>query len=98
MPTVKRSSALCLLASTFTLASCAPTRQGSATAVSSATLRDNVKTIVVVYAENRSFDNLFGKFPGANGIATVLTPAPCAELVIPIVSIVSFAGAAMLAA
>ncbi|TMH14896.1 MAG: acid phosphatase, partial [Betaproteobacteria bacterium] len=25
--------------------------------------------IVVVYAENRSFDNLYGMFPGANGIA-----------------------------
>jgi acid phosphatase len=31
-----------------------------------------VKTIVVIYAENRSFDNLFGKFPGANGISAVL--------------------------
>lgn len=27
-------------------------------------LRDNVKTIVVIYAENRSFNNLFGNFPG----------------------------------
>jgi len=25
--------------------------------------------ILVVYAENRSFDNLYGLFPGANGIA-----------------------------
>jgi acid phosphatase len=37
-----------------------------------ATLRDSVRNIVVIYAENRSFDNLFGKFPGANGISTVL--------------------------
>jgi acid phosphatase len=29
----------------------------------------NIKTIVVVYAENRSFDHLYGFFPGANGIA-----------------------------
>jgi len=28
-----------------------------------------IKTIVVIYAENRSFDHLFGFFPGANGIA-----------------------------
>ncbi|MCC2109632.1 MAG: acid phosphatase, partial [Hyphomicrobiales bacterium] len=28
-----------------------------------------IKTIVVIYAENRSFDNLYGLFPGANGIA-----------------------------
>ncbi|PLZ01409.1 acid phosphatase [Burkholderia sp. WAC0059] len=27
-------------------------------------LRENVKTIVVIYAENRSFNNLFGDFPG----------------------------------
>src|SRR6185437_13352212 len=25
--------------------------------------------IIVIYAENRSFDNLYGLFPGANGIA-----------------------------
>jgi len=30
-------------------------------------LRD-VQTIVVIYAENRSFDNLFGTYPGANGL------------------------------
>jgi acid phosphatase len=28
-----------------------------------------VETIVVIYAENRSFDHLYGLFPGANGIA-----------------------------
>jgi len=28
----------------------------------------NIETIVVIYAENRSFDNLYGMFPGANGI------------------------------
>ncbi len=31
-------------------------------------LQNKVKNIVVIYAENRSFDNLFGTFPGANGI------------------------------
>src|SRR6266850_5471078 len=29
----------------------------------------NIKTIVVIYAENRSFDHLYGLFPGANGLA-----------------------------
>ncbi|HVT37078.1 MAG TPA: acid phosphatase [Nevskiaceae bacterium] len=29
-----------------------------------------VKNIVVIYAENRSFDALFGNFPGANGVPT----------------------------
>jgi phospholipase C len=28
-----------------------------------------IKTIVVIYAENRSFDHLYGSFPGASGIA-----------------------------
>ncbi|PXW16860.1 acid phosphatase [Paraburkholderia caballeronis] len=27
-----------------------------------------IKNIVVIYAENRSFDNLYGTFPGANGL------------------------------
>lgn len=30
---------------------------------------DRIEHIVVIYAENRSFDNLYGLFPGANGIA-----------------------------
>ncbi len=30
---------------------------------------DNIDTVVVIYAENRSFDHLYGLFPGANGIA-----------------------------
>jgi acid phosphatase len=30
-----------------------------------------IDTIVVLYAENRSFDNLYGHFPGANGLANV---------------------------
>ncbi len=30
-----------------------------------------IETIVVIYAENRSFDNLYGHFPGANGLDNV---------------------------
>jgi phospholipase C len=30
---------------------------------------ENIKTIVVIYGENRSFDHMYGFFPGANGIA-----------------------------
>lgn len=33
---------------------------------------DKIRHIVVIYAENRSFDNLYGMFPGANGIANAL--------------------------
>ena len=29
---------------------------------------DKIETVVVIYAENRSFDNLYGYFPGANGL------------------------------
>jgi len=29
----------------------------------------NIEHVVVIYAENRSFDNLYGLFPGADGIA-----------------------------
>src|SRR5882757_9039378 len=32
---------------------------------------DKIDTVVVVYAENRSFDNLYGGFPGANGLSNV---------------------------
>ncbi len=32
-----------------------------------------IETVVVLYSENRSFDNLYGHFPGANGLAN-LTP------------------------
>jgi acid phosphatase len=35
---------------------------------------EGIETIVVIYAENRSFDNLYGSFPGANGLSQV-TPA-----------------------
>lgn len=30
---------------------------------------DKIQNVVVIYAENHSFDNLFGTFPGANGIS-----------------------------
>jgi acid phosphatase len=32
---------------------------------------DRITNIVVIYAENRSFDNLYGSFPGANSLANV---------------------------
>lgn len=37
-------------------------------------LRDNVKTVVVIYAENRSFNNLFGNFPGVEQPLASLKP------------------------
>ena len=35
-------------------------------------LKSKVQNIVVIYAENRSFDNLYGNFAGANGLSTVV--------------------------
>lgn len=35
---------------------------------------ESIEHIIVIYAENRSFDHLYGLFPGANGIAQA-TPA-----------------------
>ena len=39
--------------------------------VSQAAGLDDVKHIIVIYLENRSFDNLYGSFPGADGLANV---------------------------
>jgi acid phosphatase len=35
-------------------------------------LRDKVQTVVVIYAENRAFDNLYGNFPGASGLSDLM--------------------------
>ena len=51
---------------------------GWAGEVSGAGIED-IATIVVIYAENRSFDNLYGSFPGANGLSRV-TPADYTQL------------------
>jgi acid phosphatase len=45
------------------LAGCAAQQATHGTAL------DEVQTIVVIYAENHSFDNMYGMFPGANGVA-----------------------------
>ena len=39
------------------------------TAAQTARSIDDIDTVVVIFAENRSFDNLYGNFPGANGLA-----------------------------
>src|SRR5438093_9495456 len=44
------------------LIGCTPTRTSSAGL-------DRIDHIIIIYAENRSFDNLYGLFPGADGIA-----------------------------
>jgi len=32
-------------------------------------LTNKIKYVIIIYPENRSFDSLYGKFPGANGLA-----------------------------
>src|SRR2546429_9174619 len=49
-----------LIPALFFLSSCATAPAGGL---------ERIETIVVIYAENRSFDHLYGLFPGANGIA-----------------------------
>jgi len=44
---------------------------GAATSARQASGLDSVQTVVVIYAENRSFDALYGTFPGAIGLAAV---------------------------
>jgi acid phosphatase len=44
---------------------------GGAAAQGARTGTENIETVVVIYAENRSFDNLYGSFPGANGLQNV---------------------------
>jgi acid phosphatase len=50
----------------FVAGICSPSVAAGATSIG------RIGHIVVIYAENRSFDNLYGMFPGANGIANAL--------------------------
>jgi acid phosphatase len=50
----------------------APPSAGDASIEISRALRSQVDNIVVIYAENRAFDNLYGNFPGARGFNEVL--------------------------
>lgn len=42
-------------------------------------LRDNVKNVVVIYGENRSFNNLFADFPGVENPLSALKPEDGAQ-------------------
>jgi acid phosphatase len=52
--------------------STAPPEHGGTAADTTRALRAQVDTIVVIYSENRAFDNLFGNFPGARGLSEVI--------------------------
>ena len=74
MPTSLPSSMrrLCILAAALALAGCASGPWSQSSGGDAAVQR--VKTVVVIFAENHSFDNLYGLFPGADGIANA-TPS-----------------------
>src|SRR5437660_5928874 len=61
---IKQFSRLILSSAAALLAGCASSPQGQATEGLA-----RIEHIVVIYAENRSFDHLYGLFPGADGIA-----------------------------
>src|ERR1700739_2874852 len=67
------STALAVL-SVAALCACAPRAvdPASSAARTSQALKAKVSTIVVIYAENRAFDDLYGNFPGAEGLARVV--------------------------
>jgi acid phosphatase len=50
------------------LCACQSAPPVSTNAANKAPKLDAIQTIVVIYAENRGFDNLYGNFPGANGL------------------------------
>jgi acid phosphatase len=62
--------ALTAVASASLLTACGglDTLQTNPTEQLTSSLQNHVKNVVVIYAENRSFDNLFGNFPGADGL------------------------------
>ena len=79
-PCASRAALLGTLAAAFGLAaalSSCTNRDLATPGVSDATtraLQSKVETIVVIYAENRAFDNLYGNFPGAEGLRQVVDP------------------------
>ena len=69
---------LCTAGVAIAICSCTPTNPaiapsagGTPPAVTRA-LRSDIDTIVVIYAENRAFDSLYGNFPGARNLSEVL--------------------------
>ena len=47
-------------------------RHGDEVAATTRALRSKITTIVVIFAENRAFDNLYGNFPGAANLGDIL--------------------------
>lgn len=63
--------ALAAIVATGALAGCG-SYNGPSDADVTAQLQSKVQNVVVIYAENRSFDNLFWNYPGANGLQNLV--------------------------
>jgi phospholipase C len=75
--TTRRAAGWSALALAALLAGCATS---SPPAPDSAAARmARIKNVVVIYPENHSFDNMYGMFPGANGVANA-TPEQMTQL------------------
>ncbi len=61
-----------------TVSGCA-TSAGTVSQASTTQKLDRIRHVVVIYAENHSFDNMYGLFPGANGIKNA-TPEQYTQL------------------
>ncbi|MDR3451269.1 MAG: acid phosphatase [Rhodoferax sp.] len=62
---------LAVLLATLGACSSPPTNSTAVAARTPNSGLNQISTVVVIYAENRGFDNLYGLFPGANGIPGV---------------------------
>jgi len=71
---IKQFSSLIRACAAAILAACASSPQAQATEGLA-----RIEHVVVIYAENRSFDHLYGLFPGADGIASA-TPEQKTQL------------------
>jgi acid phosphatase len=66
---IRVAAALCL---SISLCACSTANPPAGVDPTTQALRSKVQTIVVIYAENRAFDNLYGNFPGARGLNEVV--------------------------
>lgn len=67
---LKSASTEGLMRIQLALASAKPTDDTRKLLASATGSLDKIRNVVVIYLENRSFDHLYGLFPGANGIAS----------------------------
>ncbi|NHO32119.1 acid phosphatase [Acetobacter sp. LMG 1636] len=63
-----RSLQAALSAVGFCVLSLCPTGGGIAASAAQTDALSQIQTVVVIYDENRSFDSLYGRFPGADGL------------------------------